>query len=114
MTKKKKDLETEINDFLQKMDCDRLTSFLRDIIPLFELYDVEDESDWVTDSVGQENERNVRLIRTVYLMSRIAEFHAPLLATLKFNFKNLYKRMENQGAVEISCQESVSVVENIA
>ena len=97
---KKKDLEQEINEFLQKWDADQLCNFLRDIIPLFELYDVEDENDWVKKEVG-EDERNVRLIRTVYLVSRIAEFHAGRLATIKFEFRDLYKRMEKQGAVVV-------------
>lgn len=92
--KKKKTLEQEINEFLESWDCKQLTSFLRDIIPLFELYDVEDEDDWVKEAVGEENERNVRLIRTVYLVSKIAEFHAGKLCTIKINFKDLYKRME--------------------
>jgi hypothetical protein len=94
---KKKDINEEINDFLASWDCDRMISFLREIIPLFELYDVEDENDWVKDAVGEENERNVRLIRTVYLMSRIAEFHSGRLCNLNVRFKHLWKRMENQG-----------------
>lgn len=89
-------LEEEINAFLEKWDADQMRNFLRDIIPLFELYDVEDEGDWVTDIVGESDERNVRLIRTVYLVSRIAEFHAGTLANIKMNFKDLYKRMEKQ------------------
>lgn len=92
----KKTLEEEINNFLDVWDCEQLCSFLKDIIPLFELYDVEDEDDWVKDAVGEEDERNVRLIRTVYLVSRIAEFHASKLCTIKINFKDIYKRMEKQ------------------
>lgn len=67
---------------------------MRDIIPLFELYDVEDEDDWVENAVGKENERNVRLVRTVYLVSRIAEFHAGKLCNLKIKFPNLHNKME--------------------
>lgn len=98
--KKKKTLEDDINAFLESWDCTQLTAFLRDIIPLFELYDVEDEDDWVKDAVGEENERNVRLIRTVYLVSRIAEFHAGKLCSIKMNFKDIYKRMEKEGIGE--------------
>ncbi len=93
---RKKHLEQEINEFLEYWDCDQLTAFLRDIIPLFELYDVENEADWVSDAVGEENERNVRLIRTVYLVSRIAETHAGRLCNIKIHFKDLWKRMELQ------------------
>jgi len=82
-------------------DSDKMCAFLRDIIPLFELYDVEDEDDWVADAVGNENERNVRLIRTVYLISRVAEFHAGTLASIKINFRDLYKRMEKNSIVKV-------------
>jgi hypothetical protein len=92
----KKTIEQEINDFLSSFGEKELISFLRDIIPLFELYDVEDENDWVKDAVGEENEQNVRLIRTVYLMSRIAEFHTGKLSMIRMRFKDLWKRMEEK------------------
>lgn len=92
--KPKRSLEQDINSFLEIWDCKQLTSFLKDIIPLFELYDVDEEDDWVKDAVGEANERNVRLIRTVYLVSKIAENHAGKLASIKMNFKDIYKRME--------------------
>ena len=92
---KKKPIEQEINEALEVWDCKKLCALLRDIIPLFELYDVEDEDDWVKKEVGEENERNVRLIRTVYLISKIAEFQAGPLVSFKVRFPNLYKRMEN-------------------
>ena len=97
---RKKTLEQEINAFLEIWDCKKLCAFLRDIIPLFELYDVEDEDDWVKDAVGAEDERNVRLIRTVYLLSRIAQFHAGPLCRTNIEFKNLWERMEKQGEVK--------------
>jgi len=92
--KKKKTIEQEINEFLESWDCKQQIAFLRDIIPLFELYDVEDEDDWVKDAVGESNERNVRLIRTVYLVSIIAENHAGILCSIKMKFKNIFKRMQ--------------------
>jgi hypothetical protein len=92
----KKSIEDQINDALDFWNCKKQIAFLRDIIPLFELYDVEDEDDWVTDAVGEENERTVRLIRTVYLISKIAESHAGSLASFKIKFPNLYKKMEER------------------
>jgi hypothetical protein len=96
----KKTLEQEINEFLEKWDRDQMCDFLRDIIPLFDLYNIENDSDWVKDAVGEDDLQNVRLIRTVYLVSRIAEFHAGVLSTLKINFKDLYKRLESQGKIQ--------------
>ena len=95
---KKRPLDQEINEFLQEWDSKRLISFLQDTIPLFELYDVQDEGDWVEDVVGGDAEtvRNVRMIRTVYLISRIAEFHAGKLCLINIRFKNLWQRMEKE------------------
>ncbi len=102
--KNKKTLEEEINEFLEYWDADQMCAFLRDILPVFKLYDVDEENDWVRNAVGEEDERNVRLIRTVYLISRIAEFHAGKLVGVKVNFKNIYQKMEKQAAVEIEFQ----------
>ena len=90
----KKSVEQEINEFLEKWDCEQMRAFLRDIIPLFELYDVEDENDWLNEVVSEEDKRNVRLIRTVYLVSRIAENHSGILAHIRMNHRRLWERLE--------------------
>jgi hypothetical protein len=94
---KVKTLEDEINEFLAYWDCEQMQAFLYDIMPLCELYDVEAEHDWVQDAVGEDNERNVRLLRTVYLISRIAEKHSGKLALVRLRFGNIYERMELNG-----------------
>lgn len=91
----KKTLEEEINEFLDVWDCKQMVAFFKDIIPILELYDVDDEDDWVKDHVGEDNVRNIRLIRTAYLVSRLAENHSGKLAATKINFRNFWKRMEN-------------------
>jgi len=100
----KKTVEQEINESLEKWDCKQLSEFLRDVIPLLELYNVDEEHDWVRDAVGDDSLQNVRLIRTVYLISKIAENHAGALCSFKVNFRNLYKRIEKQG-LQIDDQE---------
>lgn len=96
----KKTLEQEINEFLDVWDCPQLISFLKEIIPLCELYDVSDEDDWVRNEVGEGNEVTVRLIRTVYLISRIAEFHSGKLAISRTCFKNLWLRMKKEALIQ--------------
>ena len=91
---KKHTIEEEIKLFLDSWNCEKQIAFLRDIIPVFELYDVDTQVDWLKDRIGEEDLKNVRLVRTVYLISRIAEFHAGDLCLLKTNFKNLYKKLE--------------------
>lgn len=96
---KKKTIEEEINGFLELWDCKQQIAFLRDIIPLFELYDVEDEDDWVEKEIGgdKENVRTIRLVRSVYLISKMCEFHAGRFCRINMEYKNLWKRMEKQG-----------------
>jgi hypothetical protein len=100
MPKHKQTLEQEINEFLNYWDLKQMQDFFRDIIPLIDLYNIpEEQEDWVEKAVGEDNVSNVRLIRTVYLISRIAEFHAGKLVGVKMNFKNIYERMEKEGTV---------------
>lgn len=90
----KKSVEQLINNFLMDWSVDEMTAFIRDLIPIFELYDVDLDDDWVEKEVGKENERNVRLIRTVYLISKFSENHAGRLCSIKANFPGLWKKME--------------------
>ncbi len=89
-----RNLEQEINDFLEKWDVNQLCAFVKDILPLIELYNVEENDDWVKDAVGKDEVDNVRLIRTVYLISKIADAHAAALFNIKARFKDIHKRME--------------------
>lgn len=87
-------LEEEIPLFYQTFTGEKMVQLFRDFLPLFEMFDVEDETDWGTDLVGKDNEMTVRLIRAAYLISILAERHAGTLALIKAKHKNLYKRLE--------------------
>jgi len=95
----KKTVEEDINRFLEDWGPKQLLAFLRDVIPLFELYDVVDEDDWVEKQVGggKENVRTVRLVRTVYLISRLCEFHTGKMVSTRAKYPELWKRMEKEG-----------------
>jgi len=92
----KKTIESEINEFLDLWNFKEMSSFLSDIIHLLHLYDVDEQDDWVREAVGgsEENVQTVRLIRTVYLLSKIADKHASKLCKVNVHFKNLWKRLE--------------------
>lgn len=96
---KKRTLEEEINSFLEIWDINSQVSFLNHVYEFIKLYDIEEDDDWVKKIVGgdEENVRTIRLIRTVYLMSKIAYFHAGKFCTLKCEFKDLWHRMEKEG-----------------
>jgi hypothetical protein len=87
-------IEEQINEFLLYLDKNKLQNFILDVLPLFELYDIEENADWVAEIVGDDAADKIRLIRTVYLMSKIAALHGPTLKNLDKRFRNLYLDME--------------------
>lgn len=93
---KKKTLEEEINEFISIWGCDELTSFLIDVLPLVELYNIEEDDDWIGREVGEENRRSVRIARTAYLLSRLCENHASRMFNTNIRFKKLWERMEKE------------------
>lgn len=90
----KKTIEEEINLFIDKWDLVQMNQFLKDLGPVFQLYDVDEENDWVKEAVGEDGFVTVRFIRTVYLISKIANNHAGRLCLMNVEFKNLWKRLE--------------------
>jgi hypothetical protein len=98
MYRKKVSLEDELNSFLDKWDVKQLISFLKDTVSIIELYNVNEEDDWLKARVDDpEDIKNVRLIRMTYLLSRIADNHAGVLCHLKMNFNGLWKRIDKAG-----------------
>lgn len=94
----KKTLEFEINEFFELWGEKELISFFADVFPLLELYNVDENDDWVRDAVGEDNTQNVRLIRTVYLLSKVADKHAGKLSRTNAYFKNIWQRIEKHNS----------------
>ena len=89
-----KSIEDEIQDLFEEWMPKKICDFMKDILHIFELYDLPDDEDWIAKEVGPENERNVRVIRTFYLLSKFAEKHAASLVRLNVKNSNLYNRLE--------------------
>lgn len=99
----KKPIENVLSEAMLFFDSKNLIDLLTDIFPLSHLYDIaDDESDWVIEEVGEENEPNVRLIRTLYLISKIADNHAGKLSLFKCKFPGLFKRLEKESKLDHS------------
>ncbi len=95
--RKKKTVNDEINEFLEYWGSEGVVMFMEDVVPLLNMYSQD------TDYLSEEqcdNERNVRLVRTVYLLSIIAENHATKINYVNSKFMGLSKRIENQGKEE--------------
>lgn len=99
MARSKITLEEQINNFLDVWDEKKTSDFFRDILPLFKLYNITEEDDWLADEVGgdEENVRTIRLLRTVYLMSKLISHFSPVFCELNIIYKGLWEKMEKQG-----------------
>lgn len=91
---KKIELDEEIDMFLMDWDYKQMKEFIELMVPILELYDVAEGEDWIYDAVGEDNERNVRLIQTVYLISKFAEAFSSRLCTIKMKYHRMWYRME--------------------
>ncbi len=92
--KKKKSIEDEINEFLEIFGASDLDNMFEDFCELFKLFDCDDKEDWLALKVGAENAREVRLIRTCYLVSKIAEANSSKLFKIKTTFPFFYRKLE--------------------
>ncbi len=96
MAKKKKDLSQEILEcFIEVGQYKSLSRFVKDAGEVFKLFMIEKDSDWVQEEVGgdQEHVDNVRIARTVYLMSRIADLHSGYLLNIQTKYPGLWKKI---------------------
>lgn len=99
----KRDLQTQINEFLEVWDCDQQEKFLKDIVPLFELYyDIGQDMELFEKEETAQDAATVRLIRAAYLISKIAEYHSGKLATVKMSYPGLWRRMENDSKANLN------------
>jgi hypothetical protein len=94
--KKPPTIEAEVNRFLDDIGHKFLWEFLRDVLPLLELYNITEEDDWVKECMeGMDTDiRQVRLASTVYQLSQIADRYGRKLMKLHLDHSGLYERME--------------------
>ena len=87
-------LEGELCRFLDIWPLEQFTEFMRCVHNLMEMYDITDENNWIEKIVAPEDMRNVVLIRTAYLMSKIAEKFASKLYQTASKLPKFCHRLE--------------------
>jgi hypothetical protein len=93
--KKKKPIEQEINAFFEEFGREDMLELLKQMFHVFELYDVDEDNGWLKDCIANVDDiENIRMIRTIYLLSKISDLYAGKLCLLKTKFKDLWRRME--------------------
>lgn len=92
--KKKKSLSDEVCGILGIFSKNEMCSLLQDLEDVYMLYDVDPKEDWVLDAVGEDDEREVRLSRTAYLLSKISVY-ADKLKQIKRKFGGFHQRCKS-------------------
>jgi len=94
--RKRKDIKEEINDFLDCWAVKEQIQLLRMVQDMFDLFNVTPEADWVKDISSEEDAHNIRIIRNVYLVSRIADHFSGKLCIMSAKFPALWRRMKEE------------------
>lgn len=94
--KKQSTLEDDINDFLTYWDVNQNTKLCHLLEDYYKLYNVTEDDDWVAKEIGGDEQHisTVRLIRTVYLISQIADGFTDMLQCVRKRYPKLWKRLE--------------------
>lgn len=90
----KNDLGEAVNGILRIFGPDELTNLLRTTWELYDLYGRDEDGDWVEDAVGIENVDEVRLSRTAYILSSLAEQNAKLFDKINKRYPGFHKLAE--------------------
>ena len=88
------DFNEEMGKVLGIYRCNEFIELLEDIYELILLYNVDEHNDWVSDIVGRDDTRDVRLARTAYLLSKFAYRHADRLKRVKRAAPALWQKLE--------------------
>lgn len=94
MYRKKLSLEDEINEMLKVVHGDFVHDFFEELYLIFNIFNVTEDDDWVKVLVGEENFREVRLISSIYIFSRMAERFSSKFSQIKSHFPEFWKRLE--------------------
>ncbi len=103
----KNTLGDDVNGILSLFGPDHLQDIMTQMWELYDLYGRDEEGDWVADAVGEGNVREVRLARTAYVLSAIADAHSKALGKIKSRFPGFHKQAEKLAIHELSKAEHV-------
>lgn len=81
-----------ISRVMNKWNLISINPILHDMALLLELFDFDE--DWLKEQVGDEDEKMVRLIRTLYLYSLFCDRHIGTLVEFNAQFPKLWVRLE--------------------
>lgn len=94
MTITEEELETKVARFFEKWSFDDLNDCARYFLEFLEIFQLDEEFDWDKEVLQDENNRNIKIIRCMYVMTKFADMYGSKLLATKLEFKSLWKKLE--------------------
>lgn len=91
---KKSDINAEIQELFETWDHITLEKFLFLLFPLYEMYDISEDNDWIKNYVGEKHLSDVCKARTAYFLSKISDFFSGKFSMTKIRHGRLWEQME--------------------
>lgn len=86
-------IEKKLQEFFEIMPHEKLTRFAEMSAQLLEIFQAYEDCDW-DEIMANEDTRNVKIIRTVYIMSRIAEEYSGVLSIVRVKYKDFWRLLD--------------------
>lgn len=93
MKEDESEFNKEINAFVQKWDVYSLIEFVGLAEKLIELYDMDEKDDFLRQYYGKEDGDNIRIVRTVMILSKMSEVFGAKMVSTNVKFKGLWKKL---------------------
>lgn len=87
-------LEKNIQKFFEVWDFEQMNDLARFFIEFLEVFELDKDLDWEKEVLQNEDKRNVKIIRCVYIILKLADLYSGKLLCTKAEFKNLWKKLE--------------------
>lgn len=94
MTMTNEDLEEKVQMFFEKWSFDEMNDLARFFIEFLEVFELDKDLDWEKEVLANEDVRNVKIIRCMYIVLKMADLYSGKLVATKVEFKGLWRKLE--------------------
>jgi predicted KAP-like P-loop ATPase len=88
------ELESNIQVFFDKWSFEEMNDLARFFLEFLEVFELDKEMDWEKEVIANEDVRNVKIIRCMYIVLKMADLYAGKLVATKVEFKSLWRKLE--------------------
>jgi len=88
------ELESKIHVFFEKWSFEEMNDLARFFIEFLEVFEIDKDMDWEREVLQNEETRNIKIIRCMYIVLKMADLYAGKFVATKVEFKGLWRKLE--------------------